>query len=147
VDRELIIPMTWTINDAPVVPETLQEYYGFCYLITNLKTNKKYVGRKYFTKAKTKQVKGKRKKIRVESDWIDYYGSNAELLKDVELYGKENFKREILHLCRTRGECSYYESKEILMRDCLLREDYYNVWLSCKIRRNHLNIMRGDLKK
>lgn len=133
--------MTWTLDNIPITSDMLQGYYGFCYLITNLTNNKKYVGRKYLTKAKTKQIRGKKKKIRVESDWQDYYGSNAELLEDIKKFGKDNFKREILHLCKTRGECSYYETKEILMRDCLLKEDYYNTWVSAKIRRNHLNSM------
>lgn len=129
----------WTIDGQEVIPEMVEGYYGFCYMITNTINNKKYIGRKYFTKAKTKQVKKKKKKIRVESDWTTYYGSNETLLQDVEKYGKENFKREILHLCRTRGECSYFETKEIMVRDCLLKNDYYNSWVSCKIRRNHLN--------
>lgn len=130
--------MNWKYKGKIVTESMIDGFYGFCYLITHTVTGKKYIGRKYFTKAKTKQVKGKRKKIRVESDWQEYYGSNLQLLEDVQKYGKQHFKREILYFCKTRGECSYYEAKEILTRDCLLREDYYNAWCSLKIRRNHL---------
>ena len=49
--------------------EDIQDHYGFVYLITHIKTGRKYIGKKFFTKAKTKQVKGKKKKLRVSSDW------------------------------------------------------------------------------
>ena len=49
----------------------VEDYYGFIYLIENLVNGKKYIGRKYLTKAGYKTVKGKRKKLRVESDWRD----------------------------------------------------------------------------
>jgi hypothetical protein len=91
----------------------------------------------FFTKSKTKQVKGKKKKIRVESDWADYYGSNEQLVNEVK--GKESeYTREILHLCKSRSECSYWETWEIFNRHALLKEEYYNQWVSCKIRKNHV---------
>lgn len=122
-----------------ITPNPITQYhYGFVYLITNLQTNKKYIGRKYLTKASTKTVKGKKKKIRVSSNWEEYYGSNKTLLEDVQTIGKEIFKREILHLCKTRSECSYYETKEIFQRDALLSEEYYNEWVSARIQANHL---------
>jgi hypothetical protein len=36
------------------------EWYGFIYLIENLKNGRKYIGRKYLTKAGTKTIKGKK---------------------------------------------------------------------------------------
>lgn len=87
------------------------KYYGFIYEITNTINGKRYIGRKYFTAAKTRQVKGKKKRTRVESDWKDYWGSSKYLLADIEAYGVENFKREIIRLCKTRGECNYWETK------------------------------------
>ena len=114
------------------------DYFGFVYVIVNLTNDRKYVGRKYFTAAGYKQVNGKRKKIRKESDWKEYYGSNEELKAEVEKLGKENFRRIILHLCHTKSECSYLETKEIFERDALLLEEYYNSWVQCKIRKAHL---------
>jgi hypothetical protein len=97
----------WLLENKEFVDP--EDYYGFIYLITNKITRKQYIGRKYFTKAAIRQVKGKKKRTRKQSDWIDYYGSSPGLLKDVELLGKENFERQILRLCKTRGETNYWE--------------------------------------
>jgi hypothetical protein len=126
----------WLYEKEPF--EDPQDYYGFVYQITNLTNNRKYIGRKFFTKSKTKQVKGKKRKSRITSDWNMYWGSSAELLNDVALLGEENFRRDILRLCKTRTECSYYETKYILEVDALLKLEYYNSWCSCKIRKDHL---------
>lgn len=138
--------MTWIYNNVEFNNST--EYYGFVYLIEHIDTHKKYIGRKYLTKAGYKQVKGKRKKIRKESDWREYYGSSPALLKDVEKYGKDKFKRTILRLCKTRGECNYWETKLIFETDAILREDYYNSWCSVKIQSSHVKnllIEKGTL--
>jgi hypothetical protein len=121
-------------------------YYGFVYLITHLSTQKKYVGMKLLTKAKTlpRTKTRRKKKIRVASDWETYYGSNAELLEDVERYGKDQFTREIIRLCKTRGETRYYEAYEILTRDALLRPDYYNRWVSLKLHRSTLEHLQSQ---
>lgn len=118
--------------------ENSDEWYGFIYLIENLKNGRKYIGRKYLTKAAYKTVKSKRKKIRKESDWSTYYGSSPSLLADVELYGKENFKRTILRLCKSRGECNYFEAKEIFETDAVLDGNYYNQWVSAKVQASHV---------
>lgn len=121
------------------------EWYGFVYLIENLENGKKYIGRKYLTKAGYKQVKGKRKKIRKESDWQEYYGSSPSLQEDIQKYGKDKFKRTILRLCKTRGECNYFETKYIFDHDALLKEEYYNSWVSCKIQSSHIkNLMYNN---
>jgi len=132
--------MEWTYLGKPF--EDPGDNYGYVYRITNLVNDKQYIGRKYFTLAATKQVKGKKKKYRKESDWKTYFGSSKDLLEDVEKYGPEKFKREILRLCKNRTECSYYESRYILMEDALLRDDYYNRWISCKITEIHLKSIK-----
>lgn len=130
----------WFYNNEVVTPEMCEEYYGFVYLITNLTNDRKYIGRKYLTKSKTRQIKGKKKKFRVPSDWETYYGSNKTLIEETEIIGKENFRREILYFCGTRSECSYYETLEIFQRGALLKEEYYNEWVSCKIRKSNLKV-------
>ena len=132
--------MTWLYEGKEF--EYTDEWYGFIYLIENLKTGKKYIGRKYLTKAATKTVKGKKKKIRVESDWGDYYGSSPSLKADVEALGKENFKRTILRLCKSRGECNYYEAKMIFEVDAVLDGNYYNNWVSCKVQASHVKSLQ-----
>ena len=130
--------MEWNYRGFPIKDDDLEGFVGFVYLIENTTNSRKYVGKKLLTKSKTFQVKKKKKRKRVESDWRDYHGSSEELLKDVEVLGPSSFKRTILHLCRTKGEMTYLEAKEQFDRDVLLSHDYYNSWISCRIRRPHV---------
>lgn len=118
--------------------EHIGEAFGFVYMITHLKTGRKYIGKKFFTKSKTKQVKGKKKRSRVSSDWMTYWGSNKKLQEEVKENGVDQYIREILHLCKTRSECSYWETWEIFSRHALMHDSYYNEWVSCRIRKDHL---------
>lgn len=122
--------------------ETPEEYQGFVYVITELDTGMKYIGKKFFWSPKTLPITKTRKrrvKTRVESDWRDYYGSSKEVQLLVEQKGSCNFKREILKLCKTKGECSYYEAKLQFEYDVLLKPDeYYNSFIGCKIHRKHV---------
>jgi hypothetical protein len=115
-----------------------ENWYGFIYEITNNVTGKKYIGRKYFTQSKTRQVKGKKKRSRVESDWRDYWGSNKSLLADIDKYGKENFTRKILLLCESRGNTNYWEAKFQFDNNVLLDDNYYNDWIMIKTHRKHI---------
>jgi len=114
------------------------DYVGFVYQITNQTNGRKYIGKKNFYFSKTRTIKGKKKRSKVESDWQDYYGSNKELAADVKELGKENFKREILKLCKFKGEMSYFELKEQMLRNVLETDDYYNSWVSGKIHKKHI---------
>ena len=120
--------VNWTYQGKPL--ETLpEECVGFVYLITNTKTGRMYVGKKLAKfKRSRPPLKGKKNKRRhtVESDWQDYYGSSDLLTEDVNTLGKEKFKREIIHLCKSKGECNYLEAKEQFARGVLESDDYYN---------------------
>tara|TARA_B100000927_G_C16239007_1_gene378619 strand:+ start:219 stop:632 length:414 start_codon:yes stop_codon:yes gene_type:complete len=121
--------------------DTPEAYQGFVYLITELDTDKKYIGKKNFWRPKTLPKNSKRTrriKTRVESDWRSYYGSNKEVQILVERKGASNYKREILILCKTKGEMSYYEAKLQFKHDVLLRDDYYNEFIGCKIHSKHI---------
>ena len=138
--------MTWFYQDTPV--ETLpDECVGFVYLITNITNQRKYIGKKLakFSKTTQRTVKlkngNKRKKkirIKIDSDWRDYYGSSPELSKDVELLGKESFKREILYYCNSKAECSYIEAREQFSRRVLESNDYYNGHIQVRVHGSHI---------
>ena len=120
---------------------TPEEYQGFVYQLTEINTNKKYIGKKNFWKPKVLPINKTRKRrvrTRVESNWKDYYGSSNEVCQLVEQYGKERFKREILKLCKTKGEMSYYEAKFQFDHNVLFRDDYYNNFIGCRIHAKHL---------
>lgn len=130
----------WYYEDN-LYEDTPEEYQGFVYQITELDTGKKYIGKKFFWKPKTLPITKTRKrrvKTRVESDWKSYYGSSKEVQQIVEDKGSDSFKREILRLCKTKGECSYYEAKLQFEFDVLLRDDYYNEFIGCKIHSKHI---------
>jgi len=130
--------LIWTHNNKEFTGEAIGEYFGMVYLITNTKTGRRYVGKKFFTKAARRQVKGKSRKVRIASDWEKYFGSNKVIQEEVKNLGEAVFKREVLHLCKSRSECSYWETWEIFNRDALRTDDYYNDWVSCRIRKAHL---------
>ena len=127
--------MQWTYK-GKVIDKIPDEYEGFVYLITNLKTGQKYIGKKLAKFKTTKPpLKGKKNKRRgyKESDWKDYWGSSDRLNADVEALGPENFTREILYLCKGRGEMSYLEAKEQFDRRVLETDEYYNGIINVRV--------------
>ena len=123
----------WEVIEEDFVPEKM---YGFVYEITNLFNGKKYIGKKFFWSQKTLPItktRKRRKKLKVESDWKDYYGSSKHLSLDVQQMGKEAFHRQILRICKTKGECAYFESKYQFEKDVLLDDKYYNGIINCRI--------------
>ena len=120
---------------------TPEEYQGFVYQLTEINTNKKYIGKKNFWKPKVLPINKTRKRrvrTRIESNWKEYYSSSNEVCQLVEQYGKERFKREILKLCKTKGEMSYYEAMLQFDHNVLFRDDYYNNFIGCRIHAKHL---------
>jgi hypothetical protein len=128
----------WLHNDTLIDSDIIDEYVGFVYEITNLTNKRRYIGKKLLKRTKTKQVKGKKKRSLVESDWKTYYGSNKELQEDVTQVGTSNFKREILRLCKTKGECNYFEAKYQFDLRVLESEEFYNCWIQLKVHKSHL---------
>ena len=119
-----------------------EQYVGFVYLITDLSNNKKYVGKKLFwSTRKLPPLKGqkRRRTKKVESDWQNYYGSSEEVKLLVEESGRDRFKREIIRLCKTKGEMSYFEAKEQFDREVLFSDEYYNEFIGCKIHSKHVS--------
>jgi Putative endonuclease segE, GIY-YIG domain len=130
--------MAW-LYDGKEIEEVDPKYVGFVYNITNLCNNRQYIGKKLLQFKRTKQVKGKKKGYYIESDWKTYFGSNNELNEDVKSLGENNFKREIMRFCISKGELSYWEAKFQFQYDVLLHpEKYYNGWIMVKTRRSHV---------
>ena len=127
--------MSWTYKGKPV--DTIDdEYEGFVYLITNLKTKQKYVGKKLAKFKTTKPpLKGRKNKRRgyKESDWREYWGSSDRLNEDVKNLGEENFTREILYFCKSRAEMSYIEAREQFDRRVLETDEYYNGIINVRV--------------
>lgn len=132
----------WIKDGTEFTDDMIGKHMGFVYLITNVLDGRMYVGKKLFTFASTRQVKGKKKRVRVASDWIEYHGSSDELKSDVEKLGSDNFTREILYLCMTKGECNYLEAREQFDRRVLESDTYYNGQVQCRIHQSHIKRLK-----
>ena len=139
--------LNWQYEGKDFTDDLIGDNYGFVYQIKNLTNNKMYIGKKFFYSAKTKQVKGKKKKYKAPSDWQTYYGSSAELSKDVLSLGHDKFTREILHLCRSKGECGYLEAKEQFIRGVMETDEYYNNWIMVRVRKSHIKEYNARLSQ
>jgi len=135
----------WIYKDEPFTSEHIGDYIGFVYLLTDLTNNRKYIGKKLFvSKRRLPPLKGKtrRRTVVKESDWKTYYGSSEEVQQLVE--SNVQFKREILHLTKTKGTLSYLEAKEQFDRNVLLTDEYYNGIIQCKIHASHVKDLKED---
>lgn len=137
--------MKWYYNGVEFTSEMIEEYVGYVYCITDLMNNKKYIGKKLFRSTKRlAPLKGKTRKRTVikESDWQDYFGSSEEVKLLVSELGSDNFKRDILHLCNSKGELSYKELTEQVDRNVLLSDEYYNSIIQVRIHRSHVKNLK-----
>ena len=132
----------WHLDDGSleIFPEEhTNGYYGFVYIITNLETNKFYIGKKAFIHNKKKKLTKKeiaehtgvgRKPTtrvnKVDSGWKSYYGSSKELLSDVKLLGEDKFERVILHLAKNKKQLTFFELQEQIVYNVLFIEGSYN---------------------
>ena len=119
----------WIYNDKPFTSDDIGDYFGFVYLITNLSNQRKYIGRKYFWQFRT--PKGKKRKVKSESDWKNYYGSCPELREDIKRNDKNNFSRIILSLHKTKGQTNFEETRQLFVNNVLTESlngepAYYN---------------------
>ena len=119
-----------------LILEDVDVPFGFIYEITNLITNRKYIGKKQCISVKKQApLKGKtrRRHKTVETDWREYTSSSAELNKDIVDLGKENFSFKILRWCSSKWELSYNEAKLQFEKEVLLSDEYYNGIINLRI--------------
>ena len=120
----------WLYDGKVFESEDIKDYFGFCYILTDLENGMKYIGRKYFYSVRKK--KGIRKKVRSESDWKNYYSSSKKIQQMVLESGPNRFKREILSLYKKKGQVNYNETKLLFQHNVLEAADekgkrlYYN---------------------
>lgn len=109
------------------------ESFGFIYKIINKNNNKAYIGKKFLYNNIRKKINGKIKKIKKESDWKLYFGSNQNLKKDVK--DGHIIEKEILKICYGKKQLTYYELKYLFSNSVLEDEKYYNDNISGKFFR------------
>jgi len=123
----------WVLAENVQIDEAA---FGFIYEITNTVTSKKYIGKNQcISKIKRNPLKGKVNKriFKKESDWKSYTSSSNELNEDIKKYGKDKFIFKILKVCNSKWELAYFEIKEQIDRNVLLRDDYYNGIINVRI--------------
>ena len=113
----------WLYDGKVFESEDIKDYFGFCYILTDLENGIKYIGRKYFYSVRKK--KGIRKKVRSESDWKTYYSSSKKIQQMVLESGPNRFKREILSLYKKKGQVNYNETKLLFQHNVLEAVDEY----------------------
>ncbi len=107
----------WIYNGNPFTSADIEDHYGFVYLIENKLNGRKYIGRKYLWQFRT--PKGKKRKVKSESNWKEYYGSCPELKEDIDKLGRENFSRTILSLHKTKGKTNFEETRRLFLNNVL----------------------------
>lgn len=114
----------WTFGGKPLdVP--IADMEGFVYIITNNINGMKYIGKKSFWSRR--KIKKAKRRTTLESDWKDYYGSSEDIQKAVKEFGKENFTRTILFVCKHKKTMGYLETKLQFLHDVLEKPgEYYN---------------------
>lgn len=130
----------WLYKGKPFL-EVPKGVVSFVYKLTHVESGKAYIGKKGFFFSKTKQVKLKKKKIKVDSDWREYFSSSDEIQKMVA--EGQHFTREILHLCWGIGEANYLEAREQMDNRVLESPDkWFNGQIQCRVHHSHLKAMR-----
>ena len=134
------------------IEDFTDETFGFVYRITNLETNRYYIGKKQLL-SKTNVKLGKKEKAALpvqrgrapskkevikESNWLDYWGSCKPLLEDIKTLGKDKFQRDILIICKSKKLLTYYEAYYQMVEQVLLKDTYNDTILSHYYRKDFM---------
>lgn len=145
----------WIYKTEPLesIESINPEAIGFIYLITYIPNGKKYIGRKLLYKTAYKQVNKKKKRIKVESDWKEYFSSSPEIHKIIEEEGGDNFEREILFFCNSKANLNYAEEKLLYSIGVLESDEWFNSNIRSKMYRkwllkfNNIKEMKDTIKR
>ena len=103
------------IYDWVGLPSDYGNRLGFIYLVINSRNGHFYIGKKLFW--------AKSGKVRVQSNWRDYFGSSKQVQAEIKEYGKEAFHRIILQCHDSKSELGLaelmYQMKHITNNLCL----------------------------
>lgn len=109
---------------------------GFIYIITQISTGRRYLGKKLLTKASSKIVKGKKKKCRVASDWLTYWSSSPKIKEWIKESGTSDFTREILLFVSSKGMLAYGEEMSLYLIGALESDQWINDNIRSKVYRS-----------
>ena len=121
-------------------PEELEKYFGFVYTVY-LPDGKQYVGKKQFWKIiKRPPLKSatssRKRKCKVQSDWMKYWGSNDKIKADISENGTDKYKREILLLVEGgKGILAMRELEVQVKLGVLFSDDYANGILNIRLNK------------
>jgi hypothetical protein len=144
--------MSWLYKEKTI--HSIEDFdepkpFGFIYIVHHVPSGKKYLGKKvlFFERnvklgkkelillkeeRKQNKVQGRiptKKHVTSESDWLTYYGSSSQIKTLVKNKPKEEFIKEIIHLCYSKKSLSYWETKMLFERDVL----HSDIWLNDNI--------------
>ena len=95
-----------------VIYKEIKDPYGFIYITTNLVNGKRYLGQRSFY-----------------NGWDNYLGSGLAFKNALDMYGKENFKRNVIHICYSEEELNEVEYELSVLFNVVESKDWYNLVL------------------
>jgi hypothetical protein len=145
-----ISSVNWTYDGFPItsIEQFPTDVIGIIYRIYNLDTERYYIGRKTIRSIRKRKLNKKEKElpenkrktfayeVKEISGWKNYHGSNETLKNEVSKGAK--IVKEILHLCSTKAEITYLETKEIFCSGALEDTRSYNDWAKCTVYKKNL---------
>jgi len=124
------------------IPDDIEKYQGFVYIIRRKDGKYGYIGKKTFWKTiKLKPLKGKTNKRhrRKETDWKTYWSSNTFIQEDVKKIGEDEFERIILLPCVSKAMMSYFELYFQMKHHVLFDEYYLNGIINIRLGKNTID--------
>lgn len=123
-------------RDIESIDDIPEGAIGFVYLLTNIESGKKYIGKKFLyserkkalTKKEIAALESKRlkkwKMVKSESDWLTYSSSSKDIQEEIK--NGAQFYRDILHFTFSKLQTTYLEVKLQFVNEVLESEDWYN---------------------